>query len=72
MKKLYILLFINLLPTTVFAQNSKNILFLGNSYTEVNNLPLLVKNIANSTGKTINYDINTPGGYTKMNYIIDQ
>jgi hypothetical protein len=68
MKKLYILLFINLLPTTVFAQNSKNILFLGNSYTEVNNLPLLVKNIANSTGKTINYESNTPGGYTLQSH----
>lgn len=47
----------------VFAQ-SKRVLFLGNSYTAFNNLPLLLKNIALSTGDTINIDSNTPGGYT--------
>jgi len=47
----------------VFAQ-SKRVLFLGNSYTAVNNLPLLVKNIALSTNDTLIVDSNTPGGYT--------
>ena len=46
-----------------FAQ-TKNVLFLGNSYTGVNNLPLLTYNLALSLGDTINYDSNTPGGYT--------
>ena len=48
---------------TSFAQ-TKNVLFLGNSYTGVNNLPLLTYNLALSLGDTINYDSNTPGGYT--------
>jgi PKD repeat protein len=46
-----------------FAQ-TKNVLFLGNSYTGVNNLPLLTYNLALSLGDTINYDSNAPGGYT--------
>ena len=48
---------------SLFAQ-TKNVLFLGNSYTGVNNLPLLTYNLALSLGDTINYDSNTPGGYT--------
>lgn len=46
-----------------FAQN-KSVLFLGNSYTGVNNLPLLVYEIALSQGDTLLYDSNTPGGHT--------
>jgi PKD repeat protein len=42
----------------------KNVLFLGNSYTGVNNLPQLVKDVALSFGDTIYSDQNTPGGYT--------
>jgi PKD repeat protein len=49
--------------TQNFAQ-SKRVLFLGNSYTGVNNLPLLIKNIALSTNDTLIVDSNTPGGYT--------
>ena len=41
--------------STSFAQ-TKNVLFLGNSYTGVNNLPLLTYNLALSLGDTINYD----------------
>ncbi|WP_066759698.1 T9SS type A sorting domain-containing protein [Crocinitomix algicola] len=43
------------------AQN-KSILYIGNSYTGVNNLPLLVYNIAVANSDTITYDSNTPGG----------
>lgn len=64
MKKIYILLFINLLSIYISAQTTKNVLFLGNSYTEVNNLPNLVKNMAISVGNTVNFDSNTPGGHT--------
>lgn len=48
----------------VHAQTTKEVLFLGNSYTAVNNLPLLVSDIATSKGNTLTYDSNTPGGYT--------
>jgi hypothetical protein len=49
-----------------FAQNGKRIsvLFLGNSYTSVNNLPLLVQNIAKANGDTLDFDVNAPGGQT--------
>ena len=46
------------------AAQSKRVLFLGNSYTAVNNLPLLLKNIALSTNDSLIVDSNTPGGYT--------
>jgi hypothetical protein len=46
------------------ASTPKRILFIGNSYTYVNDLPLLVSTIANSQGESIFYDSNTPGGYT--------
>lgn len=41
-----------------------SILFLGNSYTAVNNLPDLVYQLALSGGDTVQYASNTPGGYT--------
>lgn len=45
------------------AQTSKRALFLGNSYTGVNDLPKLVSDVAASAGDTLVYDSNTPGGY---------
>jgi len=47
----------------LYSQDTKNVLFLGNSYTYVNNLPELVKQAAASTGNIFTYDSNTPGGY---------
>jgi hypothetical protein len=46
-----------------FSQ-SKKVLWIGNSYTAVNNLPLLTYNLALSAGDTLIYDSNTPGGMT--------
>ncbi len=43
---------------------TKRALFLGNSYTEVNNLPQMVADVSTSTGDTLLFDSNTPGGYT--------
>jgi hypothetical protein len=48
---------------TLFGQQTKRVLFLGNSYTYVNDLPQLLADIANSTGKTLIFDMNAPGGY---------
>lgn len=48
---------------TLFGQQTKRVLFLGNSYTYENNLPQLLADLANSTGKTLIFDMNTPGGY---------
>lgn len=50
------------------AQETKKVLFIGNSYTGVNNLPLMVSNVAQSAGNTLIYDSNTPGGFRFMNH----
>jgi len=46
------------------AQVAKRALFLGNSYTNYNNLPQLTASIAESAGDTLITSANTPGGYT--------
>ncbi len=46
------------------AQVAKRALFLGNSYTNYNNLPQLTASIAESAGDTLITAANTPGGYT--------
>ncbi|MFT3795170.1 T9SS type A sorting domain-containing protein [Flavobacterium sp.] len=49
---------------TGLAQTTKHVLFLGNSYTGVNNLPQLCADMAASTGNMLIHDNFTPGGYT--------
>ncbi|MEO7523098.1 MAG: PKD domain-containing protein, partial [Ferruginibacter sp.] len=53
-----------ILSISIFAQTTKRALFLGNSYTYVNNLPQLIADLAASAGDTLIFDSNTPGGYT--------
>ncbi len=63
MKRLFTFLLI--LPSAMlFAQDTRQVLFLGNSYTGVNNLPSLIAQVAESAGDTLIFDSNTPGGYT--------
>jgi hypothetical protein len=47
------------------------VLFLGNSYTGVNNLPQLVSDVALSAGDTVLFSSNTPGGYTLDQHYVD-
>lgn len=47
-----------------WAQQSVRVLFVGNSYTQVNDLPHLVADIAQSMGDELTYASNTPGGCT--------
>ncbi len=47
---------------------TKKVLFIGNSYTGVNNLPQLVYDVALSVGDTLIYDKHTPGGNRLMNH----
>ena len=54
---------------SAFAQ--KKILFLGNSYTAVNNLPNLLYQMALADGETIIFDSYTPGGYTLQQHSND-
>ena len=53
------------------AQLNKKVLFLGNSYTSVNNLPQLVHDAALSAGDTLVFDSNAPGGYQLIDHSID-
>ncbi len=68
MKHILFFISIALVTLSVSGQTTKKVLFLGNSYTAVNNLPLLVNNMAASTGDILIYDSNTPGGYRLMDH----
>lgn len=57
-----------LFSLSVKGQSTKKVLFIGNSYTAVNNLPFLVSAMATNTGDVLIYDSNTPGGYRFMNH----
>ncbi|QAA80447.1 T9SS type A sorting domain-containing protein [Aequorivita sp. H23M31] len=71
MKQFLLLLSLALAIFSVQGQSTKKVLFIGNSYTAVNNLPLMVSNMANSTGDELIYDSNSPGGYRFMNHASD-
>ncbi len=63
--KLYLILINLTFCTLLLGQGTtKRVLFIGNSYTYVNDLPQMLANIANYAGDTVIYDSNTPGGYT--------
>lgn len=71
-------LILNFLPllfllaiTNSSAQTTRKVLFLGNSYTNVNNLPQLVHDVALSAGDTLIFDSNMPGGYTTQDHSQD-
>ena len=69
MKKI---LFTILITGTITAQAQvKKVLFLGNSYTSVNSLPTLVKDIALSFGDTMLTDQNTPGGHQLVQHVVN-
>jgi hypothetical protein len=70
MKRLLSGIFLLCLPTFGLHAQSKKIrvLFIGNSYTYVNNLPDLIKGIALANGDSVIYDSNCPGGFTFNNH----
>ncbi len=49
---------------SVIQGENKRVLFIGNSYTEVNNLPEMIKDAAASAGYGMEYSANLPGGCT--------
>ncbi len=68
-KKIYaVTLVLIALAITAKAQSVNNrkynVLFIGNSYTYVNSLPQITKNVAASAGDTLGTDSNIIGGYT--------
>lgn len=52
------------LSLTLSAQKKIKVLFIGNSYTYVNNLPQTVHDLAWANGDTLIFSSSTPGGYT--------
>lgn len=64
MKAIFTLLIVILIASPIFSQKKIKVLFIGDSYTSVNNLPLTVANVAKAKGDTLIYDSNTPGGTT--------
>ncbi len=72
-RSLSFVLFIFLFISHSFAQQHKTlkVLFLGNSYTYVNNLPQLIHDIALANGDTLVFDSNCPGGYTFLGHSSD-
>ncbi|MBC7864382.1 MAG: SGNH/GDSL hydrolase family protein [Bacteroidia bacterium] len=53
------------------AQKTVRVLFIGNSYTYVNNLPQLIADLALSKGDRLIFDQHTPGGYTLKKHSAD-
>jgi hypothetical protein len=63
---LFVLAFLN--HSVAQQHKTLKVLFLGNSYTYVNNLPQLIKDIALANGDTLLFDSNCPGGHTFNNH----
>lgn len=61
------LLFV-LFSNLAFSQQTKKVLFIGNSYTDFNDLPSMIASMANNTGDQLIHDKNTPGGYRFLNH----
>ncbi|WP_300665808.1 PKD domain-containing protein [Fluviicola sp.] len=72
MKKILLtLLGFPMMISLVSAQDSISVLFIGNSYTYVNDLPGMLSNLATNLGKEITVDSKTNGGYTFQNHVTD-
>ncbi|MES2760983.1 MAG: T9SS type A sorting domain-containing protein [Bacteroidota bacterium] len=73
MKFLHSLCILVLFSSALDAQQHQTlkVLFLGNSYTAVNNLPQLIKDIALANGDTLLFDSHCPGGQTFQGHSTD-
>lgn len=71
MKKTLLLVLLSILTITSYAQDSLSVLFIGNSYTYVNDLPVLTRQLAESLGKELTVGSKTNGGYTFQNHWTD-
>ena len=64
MKAIFSFIFFLLTCFSSIAQTEKNALFIGNSYTYVNDLPGIIQEIALSKGNIFSHQSHTPGGST--------
>lgn len=58
----YLLLLFLITGLSATAQESRKVLFLGNSYTNANNLPQITEDLALSNSDTLNWSMEAPGG----------
>ena len=72
MKKKYFLSLLFFIALICNAQQTKKVLFIGNSYTNVNDLPSLVSQMATSTNDVLIQDSSTPGGHRFMDHVTNQ
>ncbi len=72
-RSLFVALFVFVFINHSVAQQHKKlkVLFLGNSYTYVNNLPQLIHDVALANGDTLIFDSNCPGGQTFYGHFND-
>jgi len=68
MKNTILILFLLLTVKVAGQSQSRKVLFLGNSYIYVNDLPQIVTALAENTGDVLIYDSNSIGGYTLENH----
>lgn len=69
MKKIFLLFLLQFSFLLSKSQDTVRVLFLGNSYTFVNDLPNTFRMLGNAAGKVIEVDSNTPGGYTFAQHV---
>ncbi|MBP5649798.1 MAG: T9SS type A sorting domain-containing protein [Bacteroidales bacterium] len=67
-KSIFSVIFSLLISGFLWADGYK-VLFIGNSYTDVNNLPQLIASIAEAEGDTLVFSANLPGGSTFNNHL---
>lgn len=72
MKHFYTLLLLLCISSISYGQITKKVYFVGNSYTDVNNLPDLVQKVAASTNDILQYQATTPGGASLQNHMNNQ
>lgn len=65
------MLFLLVGSTSLIAQDSISVLFVGNSYVYVNDLPGTLAHLANSLGKTVSTGQKVNGAYTFANHAAD-
>jgi PKD repeat protein len=53
-----------LFPALTMLATTRKVLFIGNSYTYTNNMPLMLQTLATALGDTLVYGQSDPGGYT--------
>jgi hypothetical protein len=71
MKKILILTSTFLFHALIYAQDSISVLFIGNSYTYVNDLPTVLENLVDAQGDILTVDSKTNGGYTFQSHVND-